>query len=113
MIGPVLRQELLLGTRRHRLHVYRWVFAGYLVILVFFFYIQYWFLIEEKRRTALWSSPDVVAWNKLSAARIVGDWFSEWFLGRVTFPWVLFSPPVFLLIATPPFVAGAIADEKR
>jgi len=36
MLGPVLRQELLLGGRRQRLYVFRWVYAGWLVVLLIY-----------------------------------------------------------------------------
>jgi ABC-type transport system involved in multi-copper enzyme maturation permease subunit len=113
MIGAILRQELLLGGRRNRLHVYRWAFAGYLILLVFFYYLAYWwqFVIMPARVGA--PNQDVIAWTKLSAPCIIGRWFAEWFLGRSQGLWVLLTPPVFLLMATPPFVAGAITDEKR
>ena len=32
MIGPILHQEMLLGGRRYRLHVLRWIYAGWLVL---------------------------------------------------------------------------------
>src|SRR2546423_1145727 len=51
MIGPVLRQEMLLGSRRHKLHVFRWVFAAYLAFLVIFFYLKFQ-LFEPQRSRA-------------------------------------------------------------
>src|SRR5258707_10352712 len=37
MVGPVLHQEMLLGTRRNRLYVFRWIYAGWLLLQVLYF----------------------------------------------------------------------------
>ena len=37
MLGPVFYQEMLLGSRRSKLHVFRWFYAGWLVVQVFYY----------------------------------------------------------------------------
>ena len=32
MVGAVLHQEMLLGGRRNRLHLFRWLYAGWLIV---------------------------------------------------------------------------------
>ena len=41
MVGPVLSQELLLGSRRSRLHLFRRIYTGWLVAQLLFFYWLY------------------------------------------------------------------------
>src|SRR5262245_33367285 len=97
--SPVQRVTLGLCTapcRRHRFHFFPLVFAAFFVVVVIFFYLKFQ-VVESQLARAGWAGAGVIAWNHLSAPLVVGDWFSEWFLGRAPFPWVLFSPPVFLL----------------
>jgi ABC-type Na+ efflux pump permease subunit len=108
MIGTVVHQELLLGSRRIPLHVLRWVYGGCLVVQVAFFLVQF-VTTEQARNFARYqslrmpgSSPDPFV--PRSAPHCVGDRFAE-----------AFVPQQFILlaIATPALVAGAITDEKR
>src|SRR5690242_5044041 len=39
MVGPVLYQEMLLGGRRGRQYVFRWLYAGWLIVQVLYFYM--------------------------------------------------------------------------
>src|SRR5579871_6801949 len=48
MIGAVLYQEWLLGSRRSRLYLFRWVYAGWLCVLVFYGYFHH--KAEEQAR---------------------------------------------------------------
>src|SRR5258708_3173970 len=41
MLGPVLAQELLLGSRRSRQHLFRWIYTGWLAAQLLFFYFLY------------------------------------------------------------------------
>jgi ABC-type transport system involved in multi-copper enzyme maturation permease subunit len=97
MIGPVLTQELLLGSRRRRLLLFRRIYAAWLVVQFLFFY-----------------------WLYLIDTNLVGVWF---FKGRLNAEALQgFAPPLveklvyqhflLLLLATPAFTAGAITDEK-
>src|SRR5262245_61652914 len=97
MLGPVFYQEMLLGGRRNQLHVFRWVYAGWLVFqvgLLYFFYT-----ISEAARLRRGDSFTVS-----SAPEVIGSWFTSLFL---------YQQMILLLLATPALVAGAVADEKR
>jgi len=103
MVGAVLHQEWLLGSRRHRLYLFRCIYAAWLIALVFYGYFR--FLIEEQQRL----SNQIVAGTSTFVARasppvIVGQWFAEAFVSQQL---------ILLMLATPAFVAGSITDEKR
>jgi ABC-type transport system involved in multi-copper enzyme maturation permease subunit len=103
MVGAILHQEWLLGSRRQRLHLFRWIYAAWLIVLVFYGYLRY--LIEEQQRLL----SQVVAGTSTFIARasmpeIVGQWFAESFVVQQM---------LLLVLATPALVAGAITDEKR
>jgi ABC-type transport system involved in multi-copper enzyme maturation permease subunit len=103
MIGPVLHQEMLLGSRRNKLHILRWVYAGWLVVVVLFFYLQF-FVVETQRNTVRALGGGTREVGRASAPQVVGRHFSEFFVSQQV---------ILLLLVTPPFVAGAITDEKR
>lgn len=101
MVGPVVHQEMLLGSRRNRLHILRWIYAGWLILQVFFFLLK--FQAEQTTRRFnpfMPYEPESYA----SAPEVVGRWFTENFVSQQM---------ILLLLATPAFVAGAITDEKR
>jgi ABC-type Na+ efflux pump permease subunit len=106
MVGAVLNQELLLGSRRNRLHVFRWVYAGWLVCVVLFLYVEFQAECEE-RTQQMWRSgrfdrpPPPI---RVSAPARVGSHFADIFVVQQL---------LLLLITTPAFVGGAISDEKR
>jgi ABC-type transport system involved in multi-copper enzyme maturation permease subunit len=103
MVGAVLRQEWLLGSRRTRLHVFRWLYAGWLILLVIYGFIRH--VEEDHRRVhALLVSGSTTAIRFSSAPEVVGQWFAETFV---------IQQMLLLLLATPTLVAGAITDEKR
>jgi ABC-type transport system involved in multi-copper enzyme maturation permease subunit len=102
MVGAVLHQELLLGARRNRLHVFRWVYAGWLVLQVLYFYSQ--FQGEEFGRAVRSMTGGSVRVNRASAPEVVGGRFAEMFVRQQM---------LVLALLTPAFVAGAITDEKR
>jgi ABC-type transport system involved in multi-copper enzyme maturation permease subunit len=103
MIGPVLHQEMLLGSRRNQLHLFRWVYAGWLILQVL--YLYFCFLQQENaRQSNLFYSDYNTAYNPASAPEVVGHWFAELFV---------WQEMLLLVLVTPAFVAGAITDEKR
>ncbi|MGH7169161.1 MAG: ABC transporter permease subunit [Gemmataceae bacterium] len=103
MVGAVLQQEWLLGSRRSRLHVFRWLYAGWLILLVGYGFARH--MHEDHVRVqALQVNGTTTAIRYSSAPEMVGQWFAETFVTQQM---------LLLLLATPAFVAGAITDEKR
>jgi ABC-type transport system involved in multi-copper enzyme maturation permease subunit len=103
MVGPILHQEMLLGSRRNRLYIFRWIYAGWLVLQVFFFYVQYKGQeFQTNLRRNIWGDDRTPI--QTSAPEIVGAWFAEAFVKQQL---------ILLALAIPAFVAGAITDEKR
>lgn len=112
MVGAVLHQELLLGSRRGRLHLFGWVYAGWLVLQVFYFLL----VIHAERQAERQAEATAAAtagrpWDEfeqpdtpLSLPAVVGSRFAETFVPQQM---------VLLLLVTPPLVAGAVTDEKR
>jgi ABC-type transport system involved in multi-copper enzyme maturation permease subunit len=101
MVGPVLNQEMLLGGRRNRLHVLRWLYAGLLIVellgLYGYFYSEEWARAANAMRMS-------GTYNEISAPEVVGERFAVLFVRQQM---------IILLLITPAFVAGAITDEKR
>jgi ABC-type transport system involved in multi-copper enzyme maturation permease subunit len=88
MFGPVLYLEMLLGSRRGKQYIFRFVYAGWLVLLYVGAAIGYLFAVLQHSGEAV--KP-----------------FGEGLLG------LLLVQHFFLIIlVTPAFVAGAITDEK-
>jgi ABC-type transport system involved in multi-copper enzyme maturation permease subunit len=92
MVGPVLFQELLLGSRRNRLHVLRWCYAGWLLLELFM---------------------------TLMAALPVGMYrrrpLTVLDLASVSYQYcdlLLVQHFLVLLLAVPTLTAGAVTDEK-
>jgi ABC-type transport system involved in multi-copper enzyme maturation permease subunit len=103
MVGAVWHQEWLLGSRRHRLYLFRWVYAGWLIVLVFYGYIHC--TNEQSNRLSgrsVNNTSSFLAYG--SMPEIVGQWFAESFVTQQM---------ILLVLLTPAFVAGAITDEKR
>ncbi|MHB1424151.1 MAG: ABC transporter permease [Gemmataceae bacterium] len=103
MLGAVLQQEWLLVGRRARLHVLRWFYAGWLIVLVCFGWLRY--LEADHQRLvgrAVASTSTFLVHS--SAPQVVGQWFAETFVTQQM---------LLLVLATPVFVAGSITDEKR
>jgi ABC-type Na+ efflux pump permease subunit len=94
MVGAVFFQEMVLGGRRFHLHVFRWIYASWLILQVFYFLINYlikaWYLYGPGH---MGSTPE-----------IVGAQFATFFIGQQA---------VLLFLGTPAVVAGSITDEKR
>jgi ABC-type transport system involved in multi-copper enzyme maturation permease subunit len=90
MIGPLFYQEMLLGSRRTREHIFRWVYAGWLIVLIFYFALIGFFT----------KAP---FFNFQTYTPEVCHSFVEFFLVQHF---------ILLLIVTPAFVLGGISDEK-
>jgi hypothetical protein len=103
MVGAVLQPEGLLGSRRTRLHMFRWLYAGWLIVLDFYGFLRY---VQEDhlRRNSRYVAGNTTFLIHSSAPEIVGEWFAETFV---------MQQMLLLVLATPTLVAGAITDEKR
>lgn len=97
MIGPVLSQELLFGSRRGRQQIFRRVYAGWLVLQLLIFYWIY--LVQSNWLGAKLFGGEIDP----QAASAFGSRFTAVLVGQQF---------VLLLLATPAFTAGAITDEK-
>ncbi|HEV3117151.1 MAG TPA: ABC transporter permease subunit [Gemmataceae bacterium] len=97
MVGPVLTQELLLGSRRSRQHLFRRIYTGWLVVQLLFFYFLY--LIDANVLGSWLFSGTINSYATTDfATSLIGKLISQQF--------------ILLLLATPAFTAGAITDEK-
>src|SRR5262245_58172001 len=85
MVGPVLYQEMLLAGRRSQQYVFRWIYAGWLVVQVLLF--SYFWLF----------SPGSYVISDLAAH------FTEIFLVQQL---------VLIVLTTPAFAAGSLTEEK-
>jgi ABC-type transport system involved in multi-copper enzyme maturation permease subunit len=109
MIGTIVHQELLLGSRRNRLRLFRVLYALWLFVQVFYYYAHFLGYEQQKyfiRMQATWMNRGAMPEPFVpdSAPQMVGAWFTETFITQQF---------IFLAIATPALVAGAITDEKR
>jgi ABC-type transport system involved in multi-copper enzyme maturation permease subunit len=94
MVGPVLHHEMLLGSRRSKAYIFRWIYAGWLVLQVMWFLLQYGMSSVAASFTGAPETP---------ATGTVAIWFCETFV---------FQQLILLLLAVPVLAAGAITDEK-
>ncbi len=90
MIGPILHQEMLLGSRRNKLYIFRWVYAGWLIVQILWFA---WIGLISS-----FGNPDA---EPITA--YVSTHFLQVFVRQQL---------ALIFLATPVFVAGAITDEK-
>jgi ABC-type transport system involved in multi-copper enzyme maturation permease subunit len=108
MIGAVVQQELLIGSRRNRLRIFWCLYLAWLVGQVFVYFWLVWLTEQQNywnRAQYAWMSQSQIApVTPDSAPHLVGALFVP------SYAWQLF---VILAIATPALVAGAITDEKR
>src|SRR5579859_3820677 len=96
MLGPIFHNEMLLGGRRRRQHVFRWVLGGWILLtLVLYFYPRYWQEINTHR--------DETGMVPTEASAIFAANFTRW---------ILLHDYLIIVLATPVFTAGAITDEK-
>jgi ABC-type transport system involved in multi-copper enzyme maturation permease subunit len=91
MIGPVLSQEMLIGSRRNRVHVFRWLYAGWLILQLLWFYFQ-----QSVFHVAGIDESPVIA--------RVATRFLALFVAQQM---------ILLTLITPTLAAGAITDEKN
>src|SRR5436190_11671279 len=98
MLGPVLHQELLLGSRRGRQLIFRRVFTGWLVLqFLFYFYL---YLLQSR------------ALGRLFFANIPFEYSAAGTFATELLSLLLTQQLFLVLIATPAVTAGAITDEK-
>jgi ABC-type transport system involved in multi-copper enzyme maturation permease subunit len=90
MVGPVLHQEMLLGTRRNRLYVFRWIYAGWLLLQVLYF------SFAAGMATAIGNS------TQTTTIGLAADFV----------PVLITQQIILVFLVTPVFTAGAITDEK-
>jgi len=90
VIGPVLYQEMLLASRRTRQHVFRWLYAGWMIVQLSGLAFIYFF-------GALFSPEK----NDLTFQ-----------ICRDLTPVLVAQQFILLILSTPVFVAGAVTDEK-
>ena len=96
MVGPVLHQELLLGSRRGRQVIFRRVLTGWLFLEFLFYY--YLYLIESQILGGLFFAN--VQYEYAAAGAFATRLLS-----------LLLSQQLYLvLLATPALTAGAITD---
>ena len=91
MIGPVLNQEMLIGTRRSRLHLFRWLYGGWLLLQVFLITLTDGLPAALRQQST--SSAAVAV-----AARLV--------------PILVTQQIILVFLVTPVFTASAITEEK-
>jgi ABC-type transport system involved in multi-copper enzyme maturation permease subunit len=103
MVGAVLQQEWLLGSRRNRLHLFRWLYSAWLIGLVAYGF-AYHVYQDRQRLSGLYVAGTTAYLRFSSAPEVVGQWFAETFVTQQL---------LLLALATPAIVAGAITDEKR
>jgi ABC-type transport system involved in multi-copper enzyme maturation permease subunit len=92
MVGPLFYHEMLLGSRRSRDYVFRWVYVGWLLVQLC------WFAFIDSFLYSFFSTPPSQHYTAY-----VSRHFAE-----------VFIPQHFILLAlvTPAFVASAITEEK-
>ena len=94
MVGPVLYQEMLLGSRRSQLQHFRWIYVGWLLAQLLVLAGSHW-------------APDFLSWrDPASPAKVLADFGAFYFIVFVIQHFIL------LLLATPALAAGAVTDEK-
>lgn len=97
MVGPVLYLEMLLGGRRGKQFVFRWVYAGWIVVQLFVLYLIY--------RMEVWTST-MTSPDQRHDPNLTGQFASNYV------DIFVIQQLLLVLLATPAFTAGAITDEK-
>jgi ABC-type Na+ efflux pump permease subunit len=90
MVGPLFYHEMLLSSRRSRDYIFRWVYAGWLILQLM------WIAFFD------WIAYQLGGFNQ-EYVNYVGHHFAE-----------VFIPQHFILLAlvTPAFVASSVTEEK-
>src|SRR5438045_8563857 len=86
MVGPVVYMEMVLGSRRGRQYIFRWIYAVWLVLQLLYFYWTYWI-------------GSIFAPPALLPTPVVSERFIEPFL---------FQQLIRIQLATPAFPPGAL-----
>jgi ABC-type transport system involved in multi-copper enzyme maturation permease subunit len=97
MVGPVLYLEMLLAGRRGKQYVFRWIYAGWLVVQLLFLFAGYWLAMRLSWRMMMGGRPDPDA-----SSRFAGSYIELFVVQQL----------ILILLATPAFIAGAVTDEK-
>ena len=97
MVGPILAQELLLGSRRNRQQWFRRIYTSWLLLQLVFFYFLYLIDANVIGNRIFGSALNLHATSEFAAS----------FAAKLIYQLLLL-----LLLATPAFTAGAITDEK-
>jgi ABC-type transport system involved in multi-copper enzyme maturation permease subunit len=88
VFGPVLFYDMVRTARRNRYVLLRCLYAGFLMLLLFFVYS----IVSETRLD-----------NRQHAARLAEDFFQ----------WFMLVQLIFVVLLTPAYVGGAVAEEKE
>src|SRR5258708_38241715 len=91
MVGPVFHQEMLIGTRRSRLHLFRWIYGAWLLLQVLFY------SLTAGLEAALGSTSVSNAAISMAAAFV---------------PVLITQQVLLVFLVTPVFTASAITEEK-
>jgi ABC-type transport system involved in multi-copper enzyme maturation permease subunit len=91
---PVLYQEMLLGSRRNRQYVFRWIYAGLLLVELGLTLFIYLVTLTASAGNRLPSYTEFAATSRYIVELLAGQHFT------------------LLLLVTPTVTAGAITDEK-
>src|SRR5262245_55709689 len=92
MVGPVLHFEMMLGSRRSRQYIFRWLYAGWLILQIFYFYLY-----------AAMTRIVPVSGRPLYSTPVVAEQFVQTFVVQQF---------ILLVLITPVLTAGAVTDEK-
>jgi ABC-type transport system involved in multi-copper enzyme maturation permease subunit len=97
MVGPVLYQEMMLGARRNRAHLFRWFYAGWILLQLMWMLFVAW-ITSNITPPGMPRRP----FDFTNFAAFASDYLNV----LVTQHYLV------LLLATPVLTAGAITDEK-
>src|SRR5262245_48515962 len=95
MVGAVLNLELMLGSRRNRAYVFRWLYAALLLVELAALFLGYCMAYAEHR----WSGGS----EHFYLTSFVAENFVHFFVTQQM---------ILLLLAAPVLTAGAITEEK-
>lgn len=98
MLGPVLYLEMLLGGRRGKQYIIRWIYASWLILQFLFLYLFTYLAVRTRYNYAAgYYQADTSASGEFASSFIHMLLVQEW---------------IVVALATPAFVAGAITDDK-
>jgi ABC-type transport system involved in multi-copper enzyme maturation permease subunit len=99
MVGPVLYQELMLGARRNRAHIFRWFYAG-------------WILLQLVAVLLTVSASRPIMGPGPYGARRPFDYTDFAEFARTYLNLLVWQHYLVMLLSIPVLTAGAITDEK-